>query len=220
MHLVDFPLPDFLLIISTLIAGLTLVYALLVAPWGALIKVPERQHLFFFAIICLVILWLIKITWVKGFLLHPLGMTAVTVIFGWRLAIILGSIALLAFELLSHGQWMSMPVDYLFTVLLPVTLSYLLIRLVQSWQSRNLFVFVLGVGFIGAMLGVLIDVGLIMLLAYSVGYQTFVDQLGHKFAIIIMLLNVEGFLNGAVVTAMSVFAPQLVKSFDDRKYLG
>jgi len=113
-----------------------------------------------------------------------------------------------------------MPVDYLFTVLLPVTLSYLLIRLVQSWQSRNLFVFVLGVGFIGAMLGVLIDVGLIMLLAYSVGHQTFVDQLGHKFAIIIMLLNVEGFLNGAVVTAISVFAPQLVKSFDDRKYLG
>ena len=220
MHLVDFPVPDFLLIVSLVVSAAVLLFAILIAPWDALIKVPYRQHLFFGAVICLAILWLMKITWVKGFLLHPIGMTAVTVIFGWRLAVILGFIALLTFELLSAGQWRSMPLDYIFTVVVPVTLSYALIRVVQSWPSRNLFLFVLGVGFIGAMLGYMLSLCLVLLLAWLIDHQIFIDRIWQEFAIIIMLLNVEGFLNGAVVTAMSVFAPHLVKSFNDRKYLG
>ena len=220
MHLTDFPVPDFIQLISALIAATALLYALWMAPWKALIEVPQRQHLFFGAIICLVILWLMDITWVRGFMLHPMGMTAATVIFGWRLAVIIGSVVMLLLEVLSLGLWASMPLDYIFTVLIPATLTYALIRLVQSWPSRNLFVFMLGVGFIGAMLGFMLNIGLILLLALALGHQLFVDRLMQEFAIIIMLLNLEGFLNGAVVTAMSVFAPQLVKSFDDRKYLG
>ncbi len=220
MHLIDFPIPNFVLISSSVVSIAALSFAIFSAPWKALINVQQRQHLFFAAMIGMVMLWSMKITWVKGFLLHPMGITAVTVIFGWRLTMVMGFLALLAFELLHHGNWRTLPVDYLFTVLLPATVTWFLIRLVHGLKSRNLFLFMLGVGFAGAILGFLINIGLIVLLALIVGHQDFIHRLGQEFPIIVMLLNMEGFLNGAVVTAMSVFAPELVKSFDDRKYLG
>ena len=220
MHLIDFPLPDLFLYFSIFLSSATLLFALLTAPWKALLKVQQRQHLFFAAIIVLVILWSIKITWVKGFFLHPMGITAVTIIFGWRLAIILGALVILAFELLHYRSWDTMPVDFIFTVIVPATITYAMVHLIHSWRSRNLFLFLLGAGFIGAMLGFLTDLGIIVLLAAMLDQQLFLSRLAHEFPIVIMLLNVEGFLNGAVVTALSVFAPHLVKSFDDVKYLG
>jgi len=197
-----------------------LMFAVYTAPWRALFNVPQRQHLFFAAILVLVILWSVKINWVEGFFLHPMGMTAATVIFGWRLAVFMGFTVMIIFEVLGKGQWVTMPVDYVLTVLVPATVTYILIRIVLALKSRNLFLFVLGVGFAGAMTGFVVNIILVVLLAALVGHYTFISNLGREFPIIVMLLNMEGFLNGAVVTAMSVFAPQLVKSFDDRKYLG
>lgn len=220
MHLVDFPVPGFLHLLSLLVALTALLFAVWVAPWRAVIHAPERQHLLFGTVIVMILLWLMKITWVEGFFIHPMGMTAVTVIFGWRLAVFIGFVIMLAFEILGSGQWITMPMDYILTVLVPATVTFVLIRRVQSLQSRNLFVFMLGVGFVGAMLGFLVNLLLILLLALVIGHQLFVDRLFEAFPLIIMLLNLEGFLNGAVVTAMSVFAPHLVKSLDERKFLG
>ncbi len=35
-----------------------------------------------------------------------------------------------------------------------------------------------------------------------------------------LILFPEGFINGAVVSALAVFAPELLRSYDDERYLG
>jgi len=220
MHLVNLPLPIWLLVISQLISASALLVAIFLTPWRALIYVQARQHAFLGGIICLAIIWSMKLNWVPGLILHPLGITAFTVVFGWPLTIVAGFIALITNTVLTHGQWDLISIDYLLTVLIPATLTHGISRLVLSHASRNLFLFLLGIGFVGAILGMLSSVLVLLLMAYSIEHSEYLRKLWNEFGVLAMLLYTEGFLNGMVVAAITVFAPDLVKTFDNRKYLG
>ncbi|HEY9053069.1 MAG TPA: energy-coupling factor ABC transporter permease [Gammaproteobacteria bacterium] len=219
MHIDNLSLPALLFALITLISATTFLLAIILAPWRALLSVQTRQHAYLGGIICLVVTWSMKIGWIPGLILHPLGITAFTVVFGWPLTIVAGFVALIANTVLTHGQWSLISVDFLLTVLIPATVTYGISRLVLSHASRNLFLFLLGIGFVGAILGMLSSVLALLLLAYFVDHAEYLHKLRNEFAVLAMLLYTEGFLNGMVVAAITVFAPDLVKTFDNRKYL-
>lgn len=220
MHLENLPLPVWLVVLSLLISGATILTAIFLAPWRALLSVQVRQHAFLGGIVCLVIIWSMKLNLAPGLIMHPLGITAFTVIFGWPLAIVAGSIALIANTFFTHGQWNLISIDLLLTIVIPASLTHGISRLVLAHASRNLFLFMLGIGFAGAILGMLGSIVVLLLLAYSQEQGELLQKVWHHFGILAMLLYAEGFLNGVIVAAITVFAPDLVKTFDNRKYLG
>ena len=85
---------------------------------------------------------------------------------------------------------------------------------------KNLFVFMLGGGFLGGMLTVqgmalsgLLYVGLfgpdpLWVIAWDNYYLSW------------LLMFPEGFMNGAFITVLAVMKPDLVKTYDDGAYLG
>jgi uncharacterized membrane protein len=144
-----------------------------------------------------------------GTRVHLLGMTTVTLLFGWRLAVLLGAMAGLLLVL--FGQWnpAAWPLSLWLTTLLPVAVTSAMLAAVDCLRRTNIFVYMLGVGFGGGMLS--------LLAALLLGAVISGRWLDHAAAL--LLVFPEGFLDGTIVTALAVFRPQLLRSYDDARYL-
>jgi uncharacterized membrane protein len=85
-------------------------------------------------------------------------------------------------------------------------------------RERNLFVYTLGGGFGGGVLSFLAVALLALPLLWLAGQAELVRQALEGWPVIVLVLFPEGFINGMVVTAVCVFIPGAVKTFDDRFY--
>lgn len=208
----------FQLIVALVSLG-CLVTALRFAPWRALKQKSERQHAFFAAWVSLILMMHLQIHWVEGISLHFLVMTSVVVIFGWALSLILGAGAHLLL-MIWHGEYsLVIGVNYFLSVVIPASVAYWVFRQIVAMKSKNLFWFLLGGGFFGAILTLLISLGMLLLMmVINLQWET-LSALMDRALIVVLLSYAEGFLNGMIVTAVTVFFPQIVKTFDEKKYL-
>jgi uncharacterized membrane protein len=190
------------------------------ADWSALRKVPLRSHLLFGGTLACIGLWLISVRVIDGLWMHFLGMTALTLILGWRFAMLAGSAAVIAHTLIIAQPLAAAAPAWLLTVAAPATVSRWLVHGLRKLRSGNLFIYMLGAGFGGGLLSALAVALLAILLLWVSGQQVWVDQALANWPLVFLLLFPEGFINGMVVTTLTVFYPDLVKTFDDRHYLG
>ena len=227
--------PDSLLLwLSCFIALPCLLLAVRGASWHLLFAQQVRQHVFFAAIFCLATLWLLQVT-VKGTIaFHPLLMTVTTMIFGWSFAILIGATALVVlkiFQLAVHlaimdsgaawGQFdlTTVPVDFCLSVAVPVGWTWCVIWLVNRWKLKNPFTYFLGVGFFGAMTScILTDIGALALFTLS-GSDIYADVAQENFFSFLLMTFPEGFVNGTIATALTVFWPDIVKTYRDDWFL-
>jgi uncharacterized membrane protein len=209
MNLGDLSPSDAWFLVGLLLAVPAVGLALLGAPWRRLIARPERQHAFFASLLLLPLLWSMAIALPDGMRVHLLGMTTVTLLFGWRLAVLLGAAASLVLVLIGTGDFYAWPVDLLLSTLLPVVVTVVLLAAADRLRRTNIFVYMLGVGFGGGMLSLLAS-----LLAGAA-----VSGAGLDHAAALLLVFPEGFLNGTLVTGLAVFRPTLLRTYDDQRYL-
>jgi uncharacterized membrane protein len=183
---------------------------LLRAPWRQLMAEQERMNALGVAILVLSLLWSMSPELQGGEKLHLLGMTTVTLVFGWQLAIFAGAMAGLV--LLVVGNWSpeTFALNLLLTVVVPVAVTSFVLLLAERLRRTNLFVYMLGVGFAGSMLAIGAS---LWLASYLLG-----TELDH--ALVLLITFPEGFINGAVISALTVFAPELMRTYDDERYLG
>jgi uncharacterized membrane protein len=87
-------------------------------------------------------------------------------------------------------------------------------------RSNNLFLYLLGVGFGGGILAMLVTIVAALALLLLCGQQAWAGEALENWPLIVLILFPEGFINGMIVTTLTVFYPQLVKTFDERHYLG
>jgi uncharacterized membrane protein len=203
--------PDSALVWAALVLLLAvLAAALMAAPWRALLARLERQRALGMAIVLLPMLWSMSPGLPGGVQLQLLGMTTVTLVFGWQLAIVSGVIAGLV--MLVVGTWVAaaVPVNLVLTVVVPVAVTVLILAAANRLRRTNLFVYLLGVGFGGSILA----------LMASLLVGSWVTDPGLDHAVVLLLAFPEGFLNGALVSALTVFYPELVRTYDDVRYLG
>lgn len=190
------------------------------APWRALSQVPARLHLLCGGAFSCLLLWLLAVEVVPGVSLHFLGVTSLTLILGGRFAVLAGAAALLGLYLLKGLPLQGLPTAWLLSVMLPALSSRGIAHALQRTGIRNLFLFMLGAGFGGGMLSVLVvAVAGLPLLALLGQFEWVVNAL-EQWPLIVLFLFPEGFINGVCVTSMTVFFPHAVKTFDDRHYLG
>src|SRR5574343_1943585 len=85
-----------------LIYGLALLWAVARAPWVELFSDLRRQHLLFGTMLALFLLWLVRRDFDSGLSYHFIGMTAVTLLLDWPLAILAGLAAQLGLLLMGR----------------------------------------------------------------------------------------------------------------------
>jgi uncharacterized membrane protein len=195
-----------------------LLWAILRAPWWRL-RTAEGQHLFFGACALVLVLWSVRAGIVPGQSYHLLGASLLTLIFGWELALIILSLALLGIT--SHGDagWFVFPVNALLMGALPVWLSYRIFLVVDK-RLPNFFAYVLGCGFFGAgfALGVTL-MGSVLLLAWASPTNSFQRMAHDSLALLPLLMIPEGFLNGSLTAILVGFKPHWVRTFRDERYI-
>lgn len=213
-------IPHWLSVGLWLLLLVTLLLAVRMADWTAMRAVSARYHLLFGGTLFCLILWLLSVRVIPGLWLHFLGMTTLTMILGWRFAMIGGSIAIVLHTLLIGQGLVAVSPAWLLTVAVPATVSRLLVHRLRNFRSRNLFVYLLGAGFGGGLLSVLLVAVTALPVLWLIGQHGWASQALANWPLILLMMFPEGFINGMVVTTLTVFYPGMVKTFDDNYYLG
>jgi len=212
-------IPAYLSLPLAVLMALTCAACLWSANWRAVRQVPSRGHLLFGGAIACLTLWLMSFSVIEGVRVHFLGTTALTLVLGWRFAIVAGSAAVVIYTLAIGESVTSIPVSWLLTVVVPATVARWLAHQLRNARSQNLFIYMLGAGFGGGALSSLAATVAAVVVLWLAGQQTMVALALENWPAALLLLFPEGFINGMIVSALTVFYPDLLKTFDDEHYL-
>src|SRR3989338_3032348 len=118
-----------------------LCWAIWRAPWVELCSDVRRQHLLGGTALALFVLWLVRRDFDVGVSFHFIGMTAVTLLLDWPLAVLGGLVAQLGLLALGRQALAAMGVNGVLLVLVPVVVTEVSALWVERRQSQNLFVY-------------------------------------------------------------------------------
>jgi len=189
------------------------------APWVELFTDSRRQHLLFGTVFALFMLWLVRRDFDTGVSYHFIGMTAVTLLLDWPLAIVGGLIAQFGLVLLGRQDLVAIGVNGALLILLPVWVTECIAILVERAQPRNPFVYIFCSGFFAAALSALLCLLLaLFVLWYDERFAMpywLEDFVGYLW----LLIFPEAFINGMLVSALVVFCPEWLETFNRTRYL-
>ncbi|MBY4676242.1 energy-coupling factor ABC transporter permease [Marinobacterium arenosum] len=189
------------------------------APWRVLADNRRLQHLLFGATVLLMMMWWMRAGISPGLSIHFVGMTAMTLMFGWDLAILAASLALLGMTLTGKESWDGFTVNGLCSVVLPALVSYGIYRWVEWKLPKNFFIYLflcafIGGGIAGASAG--LSSSLLLWLADVYSWA----KIEHEYIRYLPLIMFpEGLMNGILMTGMMVFYPDWVRTFNAKAYI-
>ncbi len=188
-------------------------------PWLELFSDARRQHLLFGTVLGLFLLWLVRRDFDVGVSFHFIGMTAVTLLLDWPLAVLGGLAAQLGLLAIGRQDLAALGLNGVLLVLIPVLVTEVCALLVERAQPRNLFVYIFCSGFfpaaLAALLCVLVGLGVLWIdgrFPMPVWLEDFVGYLW-------LVMFPEAFINGMLVTALVVFQPDWLETFNRSRYL-
>ncbi len=209
---------------TALLLGFGLVYAfalylaLRLAYWRRLLE-SEQLHVFLGTSVALILLWQVRAQVDPLWTFHFLGVTTVTLMFGWSFAILAGSLALLAVTLNSGQGWEGMLINGITLIVLPITLTQVILVLVRSLLPKNFFIFVLVNGFLTAGLVALASGYLATGLLLTTGSRSLLELQENFLPFFPLMFLPEAMLNGWITTILVLYRPRWVVSFSDELYL-
>jgi uncharacterized membrane protein len=178
-----------------------------------------RQHVFPGAMVCLFVLWNMRVEMLPGFFWHLSGMVTITLMFGWSLAILGGSLVLLGIVAAGLNDWGGYFPSVIFAVIMPATLTQMMLGLVRAYVPRHFFVFVLVNAFLAGGLIFIIISSVIVGGLLLMGSHSW-SELQHNFlSMTPMMLFPESMLNGWIIAVLVGFKPYWVGSFSDEEYV-
>ncbi|ACO77430.1 hypothetical protein AvCA_12040 [Azotobacter vinelandii CA] len=214
----DLLAPDTRLIGAGLYLGLML-YAVWRAPWLELFSDSRRQHLVFGTVLALFLLWLVRRDFVSGLSFHFIGMTAVTLLLDWPLAMLVGLAAQLGLLLLGRQDLAALGVNGLLLVGIPVAITEGCALLVERAQPRNLFVYIFCSGFFPAGLSALTCLLAGFAVLWLDGRYEMPPWLQDYLGYLWLVMFPEAFINGAVISGLVVYCPEWLETFNRSRYL-
>lgn len=204
---------------SAIVYMIALIAAVRSAPWRVIAENRILQHMLFGATALLAVLWTMRAGISPGLGIHFLGLTVMTLVFGWDLAVLSSFIVLLGMALIGKESWDGLFVNGVCSVLFPIATTYLIYWVVEHRLLKNFFVFLFVGGFIGA--GISTAVGglatsavLVLDGVYDLD-KVFLEYIRY----LPLIMFPEGLLNGILLTGMMVFHPDWVRYFDAKGYI-
>ena len=177
------------------------------------------QHRIFGATTALFVLWLFRVSIHDGMVLQFLGLTAFTLILGFRWAILTSFLVLLAVTLIEGESLYDVGVTGLFGVLTPILFSYTVYTLTFHKMPKHLFTYIFACSFFPAALAIALRMVLLSgYFYYSDMYSWDVIHDGYV-SLIWLLMFQEAFFNGMVITCLVVYKPQWLYTYNDKFYL-
>ncbi|MBM7061506.1 energy-coupling factor ABC transporter permease [Pseudomonas sp. UL073] len=189
------------------------------APWLELFSDRRRQHLLFGTMLALFVLWLVRRDFMSGLSYHFIGMTAVTLLLDWPLAVLAGAVAQYGLLLLGRQDLAALGLNGVLLVLLPVLIAEVCALQVERRQPRNLFVYIFGCGFFPAALTALCCLLLALGVLWLDGRFPMPPWLDEFAGYLWLIMFPEAFINGMLISALVVFQPEWLETFNRTRYL-
>lgn len=206
------------MVLTGLIFLLILIVAARATNWREFRKDELLQHTFYGAAIVLGFLWHLRSGISPGLAIHVFGITVVTLMLGWSLAVFAGLMALVLTVVTGQEPLSAFAANGLITVMIPALISHWVMLWERRRNFRNFFAYIFVCGFFGAGLAAAGAGTVMCLLLWTAGIYTF-DELTHEYLRYLPLFMIpEGFANGAFVTGLMVFHPDRLKTLDQRRY--
>ena len=211
-------LTDFVYWLAHLLYGLLLAWALYTAPWY---KIRDRENLniFLATTVGLLFIWMLKAGIQPGMTFHLLGGTLLMLMFGWQFALMAISLVLLAQAFYGNIDFFSYSVNILLMGALPILFSFMVFRLSQYYLPKHFFVYTLFNAYFCGALSMALTVSCASLLLLCCSDYTLDELVRRYLPFAPLMIFAEGFFTGMLATAMVLFRPEWIGSFDDRKYL-
>jgi uncharacterized membrane protein len=211
--------PGDLLWLANAVFAVLLGKALWRASWRDLLRSEARLQALIGLLIGLFVFWQMSAGIRPGFHFHLLGATLFVLLFGWQVALSVISLVMMATFWRIGMDPLSLGLNGLLMVALPVYFSEAVLRFSQRFLPKNLFMFVIGNGFLCGGLAMLLTVlTAAVLLAVFTRYTW--GAVLHNYLIVAPVIALtEAFACGALIAAFTVFSPQCVLNFSDKDYI-
>jgi uncharacterized membrane protein len=146
-------------------------------------------------------------------------MVALTLMFGWSLAIVVGSLALLGTTIVGLNDWSGLMPSALVFIVLPSTLTQVILGLARAYLPRHFFIYVFINAFLaGGLVAILVAFAATGLMLTADAYS--LQRLTDSYLLFLPLMFFpEAVLNGWLISIMVGFKPHWVGSFHDEEYL-
>lgn len=177
------------------------------------------QHLVLGTAAAVSVLWWFRTGIYTGLEIHFLWLTALTLILGWRWAIVSSMLSLCVVSATSIISWQDIGVIGLIGCVLPILFSYLVYLIAYNKLPRHFFVYVFVCSFFTGAASIALKM-FVFSLFYSQMAMYEWHVLADNYLILIpLLLFPEALLNGMTMTLAVVYKPEWVATFYDSKYL-
>ena len=154
-----------------------------------------------------------------GINFHVLGSTLFMLMFGSHVATVAIAVVMLATWLRTDAALITLGLNGLLMISLPVIFSEWLLRFSKRNLPKNLFLFVLWNGFICGAITIILNVAATTVLLLLLTRYTWPQIQYHYFIPAPMITLAEAFTTGMLITAFTVFQPQAVMNFSDEEYI-
>ena len=205
-------------LVTAVLFVVILIAAVRGADWKAFRNDNATQHAFFGAAVALGFVWQLRAGISPGLAIHIFGLTVITLMLGWALAVLSGLLALVITVVTGREPLVMFAANGLITVMIPALVSHGIMLWERRRNFRNFFAYIFFCGFFGGGLSVAVAGVAMCLLLWTSGTYTF-DNLVHEYIRYLPLFMLpEGFINGVFVTGLMVFHPDRLSTLDQRRY--
>jgi len=196
-----------------------LLYAIKKIEFKKLLNNEPSQHVYFGAMVMLLLIWGLKAGISPGLGFHHLGATLFTLMFGWPLALFGLTVVLVASILVQHNEWLSIGVNGCLSIMVPVLTSYLILKLTQKYLPDNFFIYIFIVAFFGAGVAVAFSRFSAIILLSLVNAYPDTKLIEESLLYTPLFMFPEMFVTGMLISIFVVYKPDWVTTFDDDRYI-
>lgn len=188
------------------------------SPWRALLHAPQRLNLIAASVAFLAMLWLFSSSALPGLSLHFLGLTVVTLLIGWPLALVSGGVTLLLLSLAGQVAFSGLGWDMLGMVVPPIFVTALINAAAQRLLPANYFIYLFVNSFFSAILGAMAAALASASLMLVFGIYTWDVLTSSYFPLLPIQWVPEAMINTMIILGLTLLRPDWVITFDDQKY--
>lgn len=177
------------------------------------------QHIIFGSVVAVLFLWAFRVSIYNGLVIHFLWLTTLTLVLGFRWAVIVGTSVLLISTVIGNEHWSMIGVNGLIGVMLPIIITYAIFAFSFHRLPRHLFIYI----FLCAFFPGAISIGAKMLAMsgyyYLEGFYAWDIIMDNYTKMTILMMFPEAFFNGFSITCLVIYKPDLVHTYHDKFYL-
>jgi uncharacterized membrane protein len=179
----------------------------------------QRQHLLFASSVAVMVLWLVRTDVMLGLSAHVLGMTALTLLVGWRQAVVGSLFPVVGSVLVGAEPWQTVGLAGLIVAALPIGVTHLLWRISDRLLPSNMAIYLGVCALLGSVLAAALARLAVLGLLLLAGAFTFAAVGKDYLTLLPLTLLPEGVINVIAVSMLAAWRPQWLMTLRQQRYL-